>query len=678
MKKALARISVFAAAVLLAASASAYNFYLTYDANGNPLPAKWDLARLANNTVYFYVADSALDTKDMLPGDGYQPVISELRAAAAVWNAVPGSAIQIGYGGLFHSDGTNNTADTNVGINVDFCPGCFDSSLLALSGLTYVTVPAPGATFMPIEYSKLLFPQLPYDLSGNTLASWSELFFVTAVHEFGHNLGLQHTSVSSVMSTMDTSASSKSRPLAQDDIAGVTSLYPLTQPIATMATISGKVTFTDGTPVNLAPVVAIPPDGDPVEAFTHQDGTYEIDGIPPGLYVVYTQSMPPKPDGYNYRLGLVYPVAADGKTSIPPNCDGGTNCYFETTFYPGTSDWHLAAPFGIYAGESFSGINFQVAPRASMPVSGVRAYGFPYGNTVGVFSPPVLTYDGAVQKLVLYNPNYDTLPSGIVDANNNLIPGIGFDGLGSLLQIVPGTLGVYPNSPKPNNTQAVYLDVVAAFPVPFPGPPGPRHLIISSPDNVYLLPSAVRAVTELPPLISSVQAVGDGTLAVNGMNLTGDTRVMFDGVQATLLGVANSQQLIVAPPPAQPGFVTHVVALDPDGQSSLFVTGDSGAATYTYPGSAAPALSVTSGSIPAGGSMTVDVIGTHTSFASGETYVGFGTSSVVVTGVNVIGPGHLQATATNNGTAAVPTTNINVSTGLSVIASALGYSVTGM
>jgi len=674
-----ARVLAPIAAAALAGSGWAYNFYLTYDASGKPLPAKWDLTKLPNNTVNFYVADSALNTAQMLPGDGYEPVISELRAAAAVWNAVPGSAIQIGYGGMFHSDGTNvNAADTNVGINVDFCDGCFDPSLLAASAVTYAAAPPPGATFMPIQLSKLLFPKLPHGIgSTGPLASWSELFFATAVHEFGHNLGLQHSSVSSVMSTMDTSASSKSRPLAQDDIAGITSLYPVTQPIATMATISGKVTFTDGTPVNLAPVVAIPAEGDPVEALTRQDGTYEIDGIPAGLYVVYTQSLPPAEVGYSSRLGMVYPYASDGKTQIPPNCDGGTNCYFETTFYPGTSNWHLATFFAMDAGASRSEINFQVVPRASMSVSGVRSYGFLPGSSVGIFSPPVFEY-GAPQKLVLYNPNSGVLPSGLVDANNNLIPGVSFDGLGSLLQIIPDTLAVYPNSPTPNTAQAVYMDVVTAFPVPFPGPPGARHLLISSPDNVYVLPSAVRAVAAFPPLITSVDAVGDGTLAVDGANLYGDTRVMFDGVQATVLGVVSSQQLIVAPPPGQPGFVTHVVALDPDGQSSLFLTGDSQAATYTYPGSAAPAVAVTSGSIPAGGSMTVDVVGTNTSFASGETYVGFGTSNVVVTNVNVMDSGHLQATATNNGTSAVPTTNINVTTGLSVIAGALGYSVTGM
>jgi len=680
MKKTVARISIFAAALLVAASASAYNFYITYDAAGNPLPARWDLSKFPNGTVNFYVADAALNTAKMLPGDGYQPLISELRAAAAVWNAAPNSAIQIGYGGLFHSDGTSNAAENNVGINVDFCDGCFDPSLLALSGPTYAAVPASGAAFMPIQLSKMLFPKTPYGLDGAPLASWSELFFITAVHEFGHTLGLQHSTASSVMSTIDTSASSKAKPLSDDDVAGITVLYPASSSAARTAGISGKVVFTDGTPVNLAPVVAIPAVGDAVEAFTRQDGTYQINGIPPGLYVVYTQSLPPTESGYSTRLGIIYPLASDGTTQIPPTCDAG-QCYYQTTFYPGTDNWRLAKAFPLEAGASLTGINFQVSPRSAMSIPVVRSYGFlpdSVGGSVGITSPPIFVY-GAPQQLVLYNPEASVLPGGIVDSNNNLIPGVTFDGLGSLLRVVPDTLTVYPSTPQqPNTQQAVYMDVIAAFPVPFPGPPGFRHLLVNSADNVYVLPGAVRAVTNIPPLITSVAAVGDGTLAVNGVNLSGDTRVMFDGVEATLLSVASAQQLIVAPPPAQQGFTTHVVGLDPDGQSSLYLTGDPGAATYTYPGFGAPALAVTNGSIPAGGAMTVDVIGTNTNFVSGETYVGFATSNVVVTGVNVISPEHLQATAQNNGSSAVATTNINVTSGLSVISSVLGYSVTGM
>jgi hypothetical protein len=218
------------------------------------------------------------------------------------------------------------------------------------------------------------------------------------------------------------------------------------------------------------------------------------------------------------------------------------------------------------------------------------------------------------------------------------------------------------------------VDVTASF---F-GANGPRHFIVQSADNVYVLPAAVQAVSGPPPSITSVQALADGTVAVNGSNLSAQTRIVFDGAAGTVQNVVSNHQLIVSPPQARPGFVSHVEALDPDGQSSLYISGDTGVLTYTWPGSGAPSLAVSPGTLRAGGSMTVSVIGTNTNFVPGETLVGFGTSNVVVTNVQVLGPGHLTVTATAAAGTSIPTTDINVTTGLSVISKALGYSVTGM
>ncbi len=52
---------------------------------------------------------------------------------------------------------------------------------------------------------------------------------MTLVHEFGHTMGLQHTLASSVMSTYYTTASTKANPLGDDDIAGISLLYPAAQ-----------------------------------------------------------------------------------------------------------------------------------------------------------------------------------------------------------------------------------------------------------------------------------------------------------------------------------------------------------------------------------------------------------------------------------------------------------------
>jgi hypothetical protein len=68
------------------------------------------------------------------------------------------------------------------------------------------------------------------------------------------------------------------------------------------------------------------------------------------------------------------------------------------------------------------------------------------------------------------------------------------------------------------------------------------------------------------------------------------------------------------------------------------------------------------------------VVGVNTSFIAGQTTVGFGTSDVVVTEVTVLSPTRLSVQVTPNVT--VPTSGINVTTGLSVISQALGNNVT--
>jgi hypothetical protein len=210
------------------------------------------------------------------------------------------------------------------------------------------------------------------------------------------------------------------------------------------------------------------------------------------------------------------------------------------------------------------------------------------------------------------------------------------------------------------------------------GPNGARHFVIQSADDVYVLPAAVRAVSGPPPSIASVQPLPDGTVAVNGSNLSSQTRIVFDGIDAAIVTTVSSHQLIVSPPLASPGFVGHVEALDADGQSSLFISGDAGVQTYTWPGLGAPSLAVTAGTLLAGGSTTVDVIGINTNFVQGQTFVGFGTSNALVTGVTVEDTGHLQVTVTAAAGTAIPTTDINVTTGLSVISKYLGNTVTGM
>ncbi|HEY6393048.1 MAG TPA: hypothetical protein VIX89_17335, partial [Bryobacteraceae bacterium] len=70
----------------------------------------------------------------------------------------------------------------------------------------------------------------------------------------------------------------------------------------------------------------------------------------------------------------------------------------------------------------------------------------------------------------------------------------------------------------------------------------------------------------------------------------------------------------------------------------------------------------------------VDVVGNATNFIDGQTVVGFGTSDVTIKKLTVLSPTHLSAVVTPN--TFVPAGNINITTGLRIIAQSLGNQIT--
>lgn len=113
-----------------------------------------------------------------------------------------------------------------------------------------------------------------------------------ATHELGHALGAQHSNL--VTSTMYPFASPEEtfrRTLSDDDIAFVSSTYPLPGTSMPYGTIAGTVTFDNGSPVRGAAVVAVEADrGTVVSAMTEVlDGKYKMTGVPPGRYYLHAE-----------------------------------------------------------------------------------------------------------------------------------------------------------------------------------------------------------------------------------------------------------------------------------------------------------------------------------------------------------------------------------------------------
>ena len=654
-----ARLVRLAALVLtlfwLAASASAYYFYVSFNTSSgpyNPIVKKFNLNALNNNTVPYFISNQG--PVNTVQGDSYQGIVSEIRAAADVWNSVSTSQIRLGYGGLF----TAGTTETAPGIDVlfddDIPPG-----IVALGGpMTtggLVGYDANGNAFIPIVRSKLVLHGDFSLIRSDQRASYSELFFVTLVHELGHTMGLQHTLTSSVMATQTTSTSTRATPLGADDMAGISLLYPASGYLATTGSINGSVTL-NGNGVNLASVVAIPPSGPAISSLTNPDGSYQINGIPAGIYYyVYVHPLPPPIAGLEVTPdNIVFPVDSNGN-SIQPNYTA-----FATQFFNGgngTQDWTQAQTVYVSAANVVSGINFSVASRAYEAVSSVRIYGFSPANvpvvdgaiTLGSQNPMPLAADG----------------SGLLQTNNTVMPGLSVSTLGGVAQI--SSLRPYP-PPTPYIAVNAFLNLGAG--------PGPKHLLFLTPNDLYVLPSGFTAVINPPPAINNIvptfDSNGNPAAAIYGSGFQPDSRIFFDGQAGVIEGVQSDGSLLVTPPPAPGGYTANVVALNDDGQSSSFIQPTP--ATYTYNPAGVPSLTVAPSTIPPAGSTTVDIVGVNANF-TGATTVGFGTSDASVQSITVLSPTHLSVVVSASN-AWVPTSGISVTTGLQIVSQATGFQVT--
>lgn len=85
---------------LVAGSLPGYYHFVHYREDAGRLTKvfeKFDLAELADQTVFFYVSSTAPRTA---ANDSYEAVISQIRQALSVWDAVPTSSLRVAFGGI--------------------------------------------------------------------------------------------------------------------------------------------------------------------------------------------------------------------------------------------------------------------------------------------------------------------------------------------------------------------------------------------------------------------------------------------------------------------------------------------------------------------------------------------------------------------------------------------------
>src|ERR1044071_588788 len=93
---------LFAIAALLTTPGFAYYHYVHYTTRTGPfttvLQEKFDLAKLPNKTVTFFVSDQGPAV--YAPGDSFGSLLGQVKQAVAAWDSIATSDLRLAFGGL--------------------------------------------------------------------------------------------------------------------------------------------------------------------------------------------------------------------------------------------------------------------------------------------------------------------------------------------------------------------------------------------------------------------------------------------------------------------------------------------------------------------------------------------------------------------------------------------------
>ena len=285
-------------AALTTASAAAY-VRITVS-GGDPSPVAWDLSLAssqpevqAGRLTYRLSPAGSADVQD---GSD----LTALENAFAEWEAIGGTSLAFTRGADFFGEVVANDdvlpvfwVESSTIVDQDTPDPSDDIDIGGALAVTFTWWYSSGPLAGEIVDANVVFNGFDHSWTTDPEAEPGRFDIQSvATHEFGHALGFGHSAVGgSTMFPRTGSGSALPRSLALDDRAAAGASYGDAGWAASTGRLEGVVS-SGGSPVFGAHVVAQDDDGNVLGgAYTRADGSYEIEGLPPGSLSAWAEPL---------------------------------------------------------------------------------------------------------------------------------------------------------------------------------------------------------------------------------------------------------------------------------------------------------------------------------------------------------------------------------------------------